>query len=384
MSQEKNLLQEAIAAAHQVRDAAVKNAVKELEESLTPSIKAMLAQKLDEDVDFSEGTVEEAALGKNTNSGFKEIKVKKPTSSLTEDENEDLEDEEPDGDEEGGKANGNHPEPDGDELDSDNDNDTDNDEEEPDGDEDGGEANGDHPEPDGDEGESEENTELSDDTELSDITLGELKDVITDLIAQAGIGTQTADREDVDMTPEDVQGSGEEDAPLENEPTNKVDDNDEIDLSEILKELEEEQKAKKLSKNTTGNSRPNAELSKLRKENQEYKAAIKELKESLTSINLLNAKLMYTSRMLGKRSLTESQKVRVIRSFDVAQSPEEVKIIYSTLNESFESEAKNAAIIKEHRGTASKPAGRSTAPKSDIIAADSFVRRMQQLAGIIQ
>src|SRR5574344_337721 len=401
MSQEKNLLQEAILAAKQVRAAAVKNAVKGLEESLTPSIKAMLAQKLEEEVvppappatssrktedtEMNESEDDDESIEENTTSGFKEVKPKK---SLTEeDDNDDKSTEdEPDGDEpEEDEESEDDEEPDGDE-----------DDEEPDGDEDGGEAHGNHSEPDGDEPEETDGKEkLDDDTELKDITLGDLKDVIADIIAQVN-GTEgnvaPGGNEGVDMQPADVQGAGEEDAPLEDtEPIsdeNKDDDNDEIDLSEILKELEEDQKVEK-NRRVVNNSQDSKEISNLRRENKEYKKAVKELKESLQGTNLLNAKLLYATRMMGKRNLTEAQKVRVIRSFDVASTPEEVKIVYNTLNESLDAEVKKNVMQRSGRPASSVVTealqgrvGGSTAP-TKILAVDPMVRRFQQLAGII-
>src|SRR5574344_2167235 len=394
MSQEKNLLQEAILAAKQVRAAAVKNAVKGLEESLTPSIKAMLAQKLEEEVvpsvpappatssrktedtEMNESEDDDESIEENTTSGFKEVKPKK---SLTEeDDNDDKSTED---------------EPDGDEPEED---EEDEDDEEPDGDEDGGEAHGNHSEPDGDEPEETDGKEkLDDDTELKDITLGDLKDVIADIIAQVN-GTEgnvaPGGNEGVDMQPADVQGAGEEDAPLEDtEPIsdeNKDDDNDEIDLSEILKELEEDQKVEK-NRRVVNNSQDSKEISNLRRENKEYKKAVKELKESLQGTNLLNAKLLYATRMMGKRNLTEAQKVRVIRSFDVASTPEEVKIVYNTLNESLDAEVKKNVMQRSGRPASSVVTealqgrvGGSTAP-TKILAVDPMVRRFQQLAGII-
>src|SRR5574344_1442267 len=410
MSQEKNLLQEAILAAKQVRAAAVKNAVKGLEESLTPSIKAMLAQKLEEEVvpsvpappatssrktedtEMNESEDDDESIEENTTSGFKEVKHKK---SLTEeDDNDDKSTEdEPDGEEDGGEAHGNHPEPDGDEPEEDEESE---DDEEPDGDEDGGEAHGNHSEPDGDEPEETDGKEkLDDDTELKDITLGDLKDVIADIIAQVN-GTEgnvaPGGNEGVDMQPADVQGAGEEDAPLEDtEPIsdeNKDDDNDEIDLSEILKALEEDQKVEK-NRRVVNNSQDSKEISNLRRENKEYKKAVKELKESLQGTNLLNAKLLYATRMMGKRNLTEAQKVRVIRSFDVASTPEEVKIVYNTLNESLDAEVKKNVMQRSGRPASSVVTealqgrvGGSTAP-TKILAVDPMVRRFQQLAGVI-
>ena len=392
----KNLLQEAIAEAKQVRETAIQNAYEELKESLTPSIRAALAEQLEEEIMSEEDeTSSEEPIEENTNSGFKEVKAKKPKTIKEEDE------EEPDGDENGGEADGSHPEPDG--------------EEKPDGDENGGEAMGDHPEPDGDEpeegdempAEEPEEGSISDDTEVGDMTIGDLKDVLTDFIAQiTGTAGETAPggEEGVDMNPADVEGAGEEEAPLQNadepagmgpefsepnkgdnEEGEKKDNDEEIDLSEILKELEEEQKVEKARK-VVSHSQDSEEVKKLRKENKEMKEAIAELRESLKGTNLLNAKLLYTTRILGRRNLSESQRVRVIKSFDVAQTSDEVKVIYQTLNESFEADSRAAknTVIKEHRQPASKAAGMSTARgNNDIITVDPVVQRMQKLAGII-
>ena len=71
----KTLLQEAIAEAKQVREAAIRNATKQLEENLTPSIKEALAQKLEEEVELDEN--EEESLEEATNAGFTEVKPKK-------------------------------------------------------------------------------------------------------------------------------------------------------------------------------------------------------------------------------------------------------------------------------------------------------------------
>ena len=79
------------------------------------------------------------------------------------------------------------------------------------------------------------------------------------------------------------------------------------------------------------------------------------------------------------KSLTESQKVKVINAFDRAESVKEVKNTYETLKESFNGAAQKSTI-KESVGFASKSVigGAAVQP----IVADDFVSRMQKLAGI--
>ena len=120
------------------------------------------------------------------------------------------------------------------------------------------------------------------------------------------------------------------------------------------------------------------EEKKHKKEMEEAKKAIEEMKSSLNEVNLLNAKLLYMNKIFKAKSLTESQKVKVVSAFDRASNVKEVKNIFATLNESISTRRKQ--LTESYNGYASKPAG--IAPKQNITEADPFVTRMQQLAGI--
>jgi len=113
------------------------------------------------------------------------------------------------------------------------------------------------------------------------------------------------------------------------------------------------------------------------KELKEAKATIQTLRKDLQEVNLLNAKYLYMNKLFKSKSLNESQKVKVINALDRATTVVEVKNIYETLKESFETKKQT---IKESIGFASKPAG--VAPKANIVEADQFVSRWQKLAGI--
>lgn len=138
-----------------------------------------------------------------------------------------------------------------------------------------------------------------------------------------------------------------------------------ISLDEILAELEEEE-GKKIEETKTKN------------ELKEAKRIIKVLHESLTEVNLLNAKLLYMNKIFKSKSLTESQKVNVVKSFDKASSVKEVKYTYEIIKESMTVSKKSP--IRESFGYASKPAGMS--PNANVIEADSFISRWQKIAGI--
>ena len=115
---------------------------------------------------------------------------------------------------------------------------------------------------------------------------------------------------------------------------------------------------------------------------QEALKTVKILRNQLSEINLLNAKLLYLNKVLRTNNLTESQKVTVITSFDKAVTVSEVKLVYETVKGSFVNN-KPKSTIKESKGFASAATGNSTKP-TIINQVDEQVLRMQKLAGIIR
>ena len=104
------------------------------------------------------------------------------------------------------------------------------------------------------------------------------------------------------------------------------------------------------------------------------------LKNDLNEINLLNAKLLYTNKIFRSKSLTESQKVKVLTAFDKATSKKEVELVYETLSEGLKvSTISTKSPIKESLGSASRALGNATS--KPIIENDAFAR-MRELAGL--
>jgi hypothetical protein len=95
---------------------------------------------------------------------------------------------------------------------------------------------------------------------------------------------------------------------------------------------------------------------------------------------LLNAKLLYTNKIFKAKNLTESEKIKVLNTFDKAETVKEVKLVFETLNESFRSTTKTSAI-KESLGSASRSIAPAT-PKQPIIEVNDAFARMQRLAGL--
>jgi hypothetical protein len=108
-------------------------------------------------------------------------------------------------------------------------------------------------------------------------------------------------------------------------------------------------------------------------------ATIKTLRGDLNEINLLNAKLLYTNKIFKSKNLNESQKVKVLGSFDKASNVKEVKLVFETLNEGLKVKK---PLIKENIGRASKSTNSPTV-RQPIVESNEAFTRMQKLAGII-
>ena len=120
-------------------------------------------------------------------------------------------------------------------------------------------------------------------------------------------------------------------------------------------------------------------------ENDELEEAyntISSLKATINEVNLLNAKLLCSNKLFRNNNLNVSQKMKVIETFDRANSVREVKLVYSTLSESLTAYSpKRKTRVTE--GFASKTS-KSTAPKKGVIVeSNDFANRMKKLAGLL-
>jgi hypothetical protein len=113
----------------------------------------------------------------------------------------------------------------------------------------------------------------------------------------------------------------------------------------------------------------------------EMEETIAELRNELNEVNLLNAKLLYTNKIFKAKNLTESEKIKVLNTFDKAESVKEVKLVFETLTESLKATTAKKNTIKESLGSASKTISTAT-PKQPIIEVNEAFARMQRLAGL--
>jgi len=152
---------------------------------------------------------------------------------------------------------------------------------------------------------------------------------------------------------------------------------EEIDLDEIIKALTEEE-----GMEDEDEEEKNEELENENSELEEYKKTVLYLKDKLSEVNLLNAKLLYTNKLFRSRNVTEEQKMKVIEQFDRAANVREVKLVYSTFAESMKRKSVNESAKRVSQ--ASKPTASTQPKKKPIIGENTdFKSRMKKLANII-
>ena len=153
--------------------------------------------------------------------------------------------------------------------------------------------------------------------------------------------------------------------------------NESIDIDALISEIEADlEEGKKKDDDDVKEGKKKAE-----KDLEEALATVVTLKETISEMNLLNSKLLYCNKLFRANALTEAQKVKVIDALDKSSTTGEAKLVFETLQESFNFTGVEKRAIQEGLGRASKAAG--VAPKKVITeSVDETVSRFQKLANI--
>ena len=114
--------------------------------------------------------------------------------------------------------------------------------------------------------------------------------------------------------------------------------------------------------------------------NAKLKEVVDALKERLDEVNLANAKLLYTNRVLRKSSLNERQKETIVEALSNAGSVNEAKVLFETLQNAVGTSRKSGPQSLSE--AVSRPS--SMLPRRKIQESNSnlFSDRMKLLAGI--
>ena len=151
--------------------------------------------------------------------------------------------------------------------------------------------------------------------------------------------------------------------------------------SEVKEENEE------LRKNVAALQKENKTLTsaalKLQEQNKEYNAAFETMQEKLETMNVSNAKLLYINQALENASLNERQKRKLVEAISKAETVQEAKIVFETMNDTVvtTSDVKKEATLSEmvsRKSSLLVAARKEQTPKD----ANPLFNRMQTLAGI--
>jgi hypothetical protein len=394
MSNNRDLLKEAIADAKAVKETAIANAKAALEEAFTPHLKSMLAAKLeemdkDEDIDEGYDKYEEDDVKEEVSEEVEAVEENEEVTEAEEVEEakkEEIDEEEINLDELLAELNETEEVTESEEIEEakeEIDEAKDDKEEVKESDEieeseEVTEAEEDEAEEDeAEEGEGEMEEEEIDLEDMSEDDLkGFIEDVIKDMV-QAG-ELEAGEEMEVD---------GEE---PEMDMDIEVEDEAEMPMMEEKEELEEMDEVSWNEKNnpTRGASKKELDPKKVGKSTSAYAVNLEEvmsevndLKQELQEVNLLNAKLLYTNKIFKSKNLSEDKKVKVLKAFDKAETVKEAKVIFETLNEGMISKVETKARPK---GQASKVTAPLTEAKKQPIVENAAFARMQRLAGIIK
>ena len=122
------------------------------------------------------------------------------------------------------------------------------------------------------------------------------------------------------------------------------------------------------------------ENKQVNEQNSQYKQAFNELRENLQTVNLSNARLLYTNRVLRNTSLNERQKEKIVEAISKAGSVTEAKTIFNTLQSTVESTPKRGPqSLSEAIGRRSSVI---RASRQESTPSDPLQERMKRLAGI--
>lgn len=116
---------------------------------------------------------------------------------------------------------------------------------------------------------------------------------------------------------------------------------------------------------------------------EKYEKAVSQLKNKLDEVNLSNAKLLYTNRVLSSASLNERQKTKLVEALGKADSIEETKTIFETLQNTLETKhSKAPSSLNEVASNRNSSPFLPRKQKLEESVDDVFSKRMRMLAGI--
>jgi len=125
------------------------------------------------------------------------------------------------------------------------------------------------------------------------------------------------------------------------------------------------------------------QVKKLTASNKKLQTTLTTINERMEDVNLSNARLLYTNRVLKSNSLNERQRTRIVESISTAGSVEEAKVIYDTLQSAVGGTKRAPQSLSEAVDRSSPTLPRNSSRKTkQPNAQNPQYNRMRALAGI--
>tara|TARA_A100001515_G_scaffold66152_1_gene52401 strand:+ start:1117 stop:2169 length:1053 start_codon:yes stop_codon:yes gene_type:complete len=155
---------------------------------------------------------------------------------------------------------------------------------------------------------------------------------------------------------------------------------------ELTKEHKETQKVLEVNLQKAENTlkKEQKENARLTNENEALYEAVESLKTKFDEMNLINAKLLYTNKVLSNGSLNERQKNEIVESIQSTDSVEKAKVVYETLQSAVGTPKTGPKSLSEavgRRTNTSMLLKAQESQKSNNLQ-ETFANRMKALAGI--
>lgn len=120
----------------------------------------------------------------------------------------------------------------------------------------------------------------------------------------------------------------------------------------------------------------------LSEENEKLHAVIEEMHEKFNQVNISNAKLLYINRTLESISLNERQREKIVEAISKADTAQEAKVIYETLQSTVGSTEKKSLPKSLSEAVSRKPSLIVSSKEKTKTLNEDFSMRMKRLAGI--
>jgi len=215
----------------------------------------------------------------------------------------------------------------------------------------------------------EESTEEVQEEEISEETVTEEDDTQTEALSIDDLTNAIVEKLTVDMGADLSGWAGRPAESVKWEMEKELAHRRSTDLTQDLKDLKKAQEELVFENN------------QVKEQNTKYKQAVQELQEGLQDVNLSNARLLYTNRILRNTSLNERQKDKIVEAISSVGSVAEARTVFETLQSTVES----SPTEKRPQSLSEAISKRSTmlrATRQESTPSDPLQERMKRLAGI--